>query len=111
MLNASRIGEEAETAALSLPLTQEKVFESYYTYLIVDEPAVHLMPLHFLPHASREQVGEGALRELAVAGKLEVTRNRRVDGRRDPPCSAPGLSSAHRVDADLIPLLHPPHAR
>src|SRR5215204_4943411 len=49
MLNASRIGEEAEIAALSLPLTREKVFESYYTYLTVDEPAVHLMPLHFLP--------------------------------------------------------------
>jgi hypothetical protein len=29
MLNASRIGEEAEMAALSLPLTREKVFESY----------------------------------------------------------------------------------
>jgi hypothetical protein len=31
MLSARRIGEEAERAALSLPLTQEKVFESYYT--------------------------------------------------------------------------------
>jgi hypothetical protein len=71
MLKARSIGEEAERAALSLPLKREKVFESYYTYLTVDEPAVHLMPLHFLPQASREQVGEGPLRELAVAGKLE----------------------------------------
>ena len=76
LLSARRIGEEAERAALSLPLTGEKVFESYYTYLTVDEPAVHLMPLHFLPPALREQVGEGSLRELAVAGKLEYARNR-----------------------------------
>ena len=32
MLSARRVGEEAEKAALSLPLKQEKVFESYYTY-------------------------------------------------------------------------------
>jgi hypothetical protein len=49
ILNARSIGEEAERAALSLRMEREKVFESYYTYLTVDEPAVHLMPLHFLP--------------------------------------------------------------
>ena len=111
MLNASRIGEEAEMAALSLPLRQEKVFESYYTYLTVDEPAVHLMPLHFLPNASREQVSEGALRELAVAGKLEYARNRWLDEMVDHPGSAPGLSPAHRLNDALIALINSRYAR
>ncbi len=104
-LNARQIGEEAEKAALSLPLTREEVFESYYTYLTVDEPAVHLMPLHFLPHASREQVGEVALRELAVAGKLEYARNRWLDEMVDHPGSAPGLSPAHGLNDALIALI------
>jgi hypothetical protein len=111
MLNASRIGEEAEMAALSLPLTREKVFESYYTYLTVDEPAVHLMPLHFLPDASREQVGESVLRELAVAGKLEYARNRWLDEMVDHPGSVPGLSPAHRLNDALITLINSRYAR
>ena len=110
MLNASRIGEEAERAALSLPLTGEKVFESYYTYLTVDEPAVHLMPLHFLPPASREQVGEGSLRELAVAGKLEYARNRWLDEMVDQSGSTPGLSAAHRLNDALITLINSRYA-
>jgi hypothetical protein len=105
MLNARQIGEEAEKAALSLPLTREKVFESYYTYLTVDEPAVHLMPLHFLPHASREQVDEVVLRELAVAGKLEYARNRWLDEMVDHPGTAPGLSPAHGLNDALIALI------
>ena len=111
MLNARSIGEEAERAALSLPLRREKVFESYYTYLTVDEPAVHLMPLHFLPQASRERVGEGPLRELAVAGKLEYARNRWLDEMVDHPSSAPGLSPAHRLNDALITLISSRYAR
>jgi hypothetical protein len=111
MLNSSRIGEEAEMAALSLPLTREKIFESYYTYLTVDEPAVHLMPLHFLPYASREQVSEDALRELAVAGKLEYARNRWLDEMVDHPGSAPSLSAAHSLNEALITLINSRYAR
>ena len=111
MLNARRIGEEAERAALSLSLTREKVFESYYTYLTVDEPAVHLMPLHFLPHASRGRVGEGQLRELAVAAKLEYARNRWLDEMVDHPGSAPGLSPAHRLNDALLELINSRYSR
>jgi hypothetical protein len=111
MLSARRVGEEAERAALSLPLKQEKVFESYYTYLTVDEPAVHLMPLHFLPRASRAQVGEGSLRELAVAGKLEYARNRWLDEMVDHPGSASALSPAHRLNDALIALINSRYAR
>jgi hypothetical protein len=110
-LNARRIGEEAEEAALALPLTREKVFESYYAYLTVDEPAVHLMPLHFLPYESREQVGEIALRELAVAGKLEYARNRWLDEMVDHPGSAPGLSPSHGLNDALITLISSRYAR
>jgi len=110
-LSARRIGEEAERAVLSLPHTREKVFESYYTYLTVDEPAVHLMPLHFLPLASREEVGEDELRELAVAGKLEYARNRWLDEMVDHPGSAPGPSRAHRLNDDLITLINSRYAR
>jgi hypothetical protein len=109
-LNARQIGEEAEKAALSLPLTREEVFESYYTYLTVDEPAVHLMPLHFLPRPSREQVSEGLLRELAVAGKLEYARNRWLDEMVDHPGFAPGLSQAHWLNDALITLINSRYA-
>jgi hypothetical protein len=111
MLNARRIGEEAERAALSLPLTREKVFESYYTYLTVDEPAVHLMPLHFLPRALRERADEARLRELAVAAKLEYARNRWLDEMVDDPGAAPGLAPAHRLNDALLTLIHSHYAR
>ena len=111
MLSARRIGEEAERAALSLSLAREKVFESYYTYLTVDEPAVHLMPLHFLSRAPRVQVGEGSLRELAVAGKLEYARNRWLDEMVDHPGPAPGLSPAHRLNDALLALINSRYAR
>ena len=109
-LNARQIGEEAERAVLSLSLEREKVFESYYTYLTVDEPAVHLMPLHFLPRPSREEVGEDALRELGVAGKLEYARNRWLDEMVDHPGSAPGLSQSHRLNDALITLINSRYA-
>jgi hypothetical protein len=105
MLNTRIIGEEAEKAALSLSLARERIFESYYKYLTVDEPVVHLMPLHFLPHSSRERVGEGPLRELAVAGKLEYARNRWLDEMVDHPGSVPDLSSAHRLNEALLALV------
>src|SRR5918912_1270532 len=104
VLNARCVGEEAERVAL--PLSREDAFGSFYSYLTVDEPAVHLLPLHFLPHASRGQVGEGLLRELAVAAKLEYARNRWLDEIADRPDAAPGLSSTHRVNDALLVLIH-----
>jgi hypothetical protein len=77
---------------------REEAFETFYKYLTIDEPAVHLLPLHFLPLASRGQVGEGVLYELAVAAKFEYARNRRLDEVTDHPDAAPGLSSIHRVN-------------
>jgi hypothetical protein len=79
--------------------------------VIVDEPAVHLMTLHFLPIALRERVGEGLLEDLAVAAKLEYTRNRWLDELVDKPCSASELSAEHRLNEALPGLVHSRYSR
>jgi hypothetical protein len=111
MLNSRQVTEEAARAALSLPLTQEKPFKSLYLYLIVDEPAVELMPIHFLPPASRAQIGEDSLRELAVAAKLEYARNRWLEEVVDHPDSVPGLSSVQRLNDAVLTLIDSRYAR
>lgn len=85
---------------------REEAFETFYKYLSIDEPAVHLLPLHFLPHASRGQVGEGALYELAAAAKFEYARNRWLDAVADRAGAAPGQSSTHRVNDALLEFIH-----
>jgi hypothetical protein len=111
MLSARLIGEEAEKATLSLSLTRGTAFEAYYSYVIVDEPAVHLMPLHFLPTASWEKVDEGSLQDLAVAAKLEYARNRWIDELVDKPGAAYGLSAEHRLNEALLGLIHSRYSR
>jgi hypothetical protein len=109
MLNARGIGEEAEKVALAL--AREDAFESFYSYLTVDEPAVHLLPLHFLPHALRGKVGESLLHDLAVAAKFEYARNRWLDAVADRPDSVPGLSSTHRFNDALLELISSRYSR
>jgi hypothetical protein len=111
MLSARSIGEKAERAALSLSLAHGPVFEAFYSYVIVDEPAVHLMPLHFLPTTLREQVDEGSLQDLAVASKLEYARNRWLDELVDKPRSVPELSARHRLNEALLGLIHARYSR
>jgi hypothetical protein len=106
MLSARSIGEKAEKAALSLSLAHGTVFEAFYSYVVVDEPAVHLMPLHFLPITLRERVDEGPLQDLAIAAKLEYARNRWVDELVDKPGSVPELSAEHRLNEALLGLIH-----
>lgn len=105
MLNSRCIGEEAEKIALSSSLTQDEVFAAFYSYLTVDEPAVHMMPVHFLPDTLQGRISEGSLRDLAVAAKLEYARNRWLDELVDQPASAPGLSSVHRLNGTLLALI------
>jgi hypothetical protein len=69
------------------------------------------MPLHFLPIASREQVEEGSLQDIAVAAKLEYARNRWLDELVDKPCSAPELSAQHRLNEALLGLIHSRYSR
>lgn len=105
-LSARRVGEMAERAALSLSVASESAFEAFYTYLAIDEPAVHLLPLHFSPRESRGQVDENVLYELGVAAKFEYARNRWLDEVADRPGSLPGLASVHRVDDALLASIH-----
>jgi hypothetical protein len=111
MLSARHIGEKAERAALSLSLAHGTVFEAFYSYVIVDEPAVHLMPLHFFPIASRERVDEASLQDLAVAAKLEYARNRWLDELVDKPGPAAELSAEHRLNEALLGLIHARYSR
>lgn len=111
MLSARSVGEEAERTVLSLSLAREKVFKSFYPYVTVDEPAVHLMPLHFLPHEACQLVSEESLRELGVAAKLEYARNRWLDEIVDSPASVTGLSFVHRLNCALLKLINVRYAR
>jgi hypothetical protein len=111
MLSTRDIGEKAERSALSLSPAHGTVFEAFYSYVIVDEPAVHLMPLHFLPIASRERIDERSLQDLAVAAKLEYARNRWLDELVDKPGPAPELSAEHRLNEALLGLIHSRYSR
>ena len=110
MLSARRIGEDAEKAILLLPVARGDTFYSLYSYLTVDEPAVHLIPLHFLPQASSGRIGESSLHELAVAAKVEYARNRWLDELVDHPDRAPDLPSTHQLDEALVALIYSRYA-
>lgn len=111
MLSARSVAEDAESAALSLPLSSAAVFEPFYSYLIVDEPAIHLMPLHFLPEALRERVGKDSLHELAVAAKLEYTRNRWLDEMVDDPSAEARSLSTHQLNDAILGLINQRYTR
>ena len=110
-LNARRVAEEAEEAVLSLPEAQEEGFESFLAYLVVDEPAIHLMPLHFLPERSRGNVGHDSLHELAVAAKLEYARNRWLDEMADRTAPSALPLSTHRLNDAVLTLIGSRYAR
>jgi hypothetical protein len=104
-LNARRVAEDAERTVLSLPEAQEEGFESFLAYLAVDEPAIHLMPLHFLPERLRGSVGDDSLQELAVAAKLEYARNRWLDEMADSTDPSGLPLSTHRLNDALLALI------
>lgn len=103
VLDARSVGETAERAVLSLRLPGDRAFEALYSYLVVDEPAIHLMPLHFLPR-SYCGVEHGALHSLGVAAKLEYTRSRWVDEIVDSGYTG-SLLAVHRLHGALVDLI------
>lgn len=104
LLEASSVGEAAERAILAIALPRDEAFEALYSYAVVDEPAVHLMPLHFLPRSSRGTVQRRLLHPLGVAAKLEYVRSRWIDEIVDtgPTKSA---SATHRLHDALVDLI------
>lgn len=104
LLDARSVGEAAEEAVLSLSVPRDRVFAALYNYLVVDEPAVHLMPLHFLPGSSRGSVESSDLHSLGVAAKLEYVRSRWIDEIADSGCTG-SLLAAHNLHGELVELI------
>lgn len=103
-LDARSVGETAERAVLSLSLPRNEAFTALYNYLAVDEPAVHLMPLHFLPRSSRRGVEHDFLHPLGVAAKLEYVRSRWIDEIVDQGSTESWLA-VHRLHEALVELI------
>lgn len=110
-LEAHRVAEEAEAAVLSAPLAREDAFGAFYSYLAVDEPAVHLMPLHFLPAGLDRPVGDDLLLQLGVAAKLEYARNRWLDQLVDGDGAVGSVLAAHRLNDAVLALIRARYAR
>ena len=97
-----------ETIALAgeLPHAGGTEFERFYTYLLVDEPIIQLMPGYLLPVWAEQSVTAETLHVLAVAAKLENARNRwldnMVDNREDLAFSTP----AHELNGAIVALTH-----
>jgi hypothetical protein len=108
MLDARQVAEGAEKAILSLPGTCRESIESFVAYLAVDEPVIHLMPLHFLPAQLQHLVSPDSLQELAVAAKLEYARNRWLDEMVDGSVAL--ALSTHRLNGEILDLIHSRYA-
>ena len=104
LLEARAVGRAAEEAVLSLPVPRDRAFATLYNYLAVDEPAVHLMPLHFLPGSSRHSVECMELHSFGVAAKLEYVRSRWIDEIVDAGCGA-SLLATHNLHDELVELI------
>jgi hypothetical protein len=111
MLNANQVAVDAEDAVRNLPVAKDGHFEVLYSCLIVDEPSVHLLPLHFLPSDSGRVIGPSVLHDLGVAAKLEYSRNRWLDEMVDAQNPSPVPLTAHRLNDALIALIHDRYGR
>ncbi|HET7271959.1 MAG TPA: hypothetical protein VFI90_12835 [Rubrobacter sp.] len=105
MLDAHIVAEEAEATIRALRIAKDAQFESLYSYLIVDEPSVQLLPLHFLPPGSEDVVGKDTLHDLGVAAKLEYARNRWLDDLVDAKDHPSLPLAAHRINDLVIALI------
>lgn len=103
-LDNAEICQEAIDVAASLPYTSESEFERFYTYLLVDEPIIQLMPGYFLPFWVENEVQPETLRTLAVAAKLENARNRWLDEMVDGHTPFVTLTSPHGLNEAIVSL-------
>ena len=111
MLNADQVAVEAEDAVRNLRVANDRQFEVLYSCLIVDEPSVHLLPLHFLPSDLEWAVEPSVLHDLGVAAKLEYTRNRWLDEMVDATNPSPVPLTAHHLNNALLALIDDRYAR
>lgn len=79
-------------------------FERFYSYLLVDEPIIQLMPGYLLPVWAEQIVKPETLRVLAVAAKLENARNRWLDNMVDSPESLASSAPSHELNEAIVAL-------
>lgn len=103
-LDNAEICQQAIEAASGLPYTGESELERFYTYLLVDEPIIQLMPGYFLPLWVENEVQPETLCTLAVAAKLENARNRWLDEMVDGHTPFETLASPHGLNEAIVSL-------
>lgn len=105
-LDNAEICQEALRAASSLPCAGNADLESFYAFLMVDEPIVQLMPGYFLPEWAEPTVEPESLRALAVAAKLENARARWMDELVDDPGVRVPPAFAHELNDAIVGLVY-----
>lgn len=103
-LENAEVCQEAIDAVGDLPCTNTAEFERFYTYLIVDEPIVQLMPGYFLPPWAESSIESETLHALAVAAKLENARNRWMDEMVDDREAFASLTSSQQLNSAIVRL-------
>jgi len=103
-LDNTEVCQEAIDLAAGLPHASESDFERFYTYLLVDEPIIQLMPGYFLPLWAENEVRPEVLRALAVAAKLENARNRWSDEMVDGHTPFAALTPPHGLNEAVVSL-------
>lgn len=110
-LNNAEVCQEAIDAASDLPYTGEAEFETFYTYLLVDEPIIQLMPGYLLPLWAEQKVQSETLRALAVTAKLENARNRWLDEMVDNHDNFVSLPSSQNLNEAIVSLTNHRYAK
>ena len=97
-----------ETIALAdkLPHAGGAEFERFYTYLLVDEPIIQLMPGYLLPVWAERSVTPETLHALAMAAKLENARNRWLDNMVDNHQEFVFSTPSHELNGAIVALTH-----
>lgn len=103
-LNNAEVCQEAINAASDLPYAGKAEFETFYTYLLVDEPIIQLMPGYLLPIWAEQKVQSETLHALAVAAKLENARNRWLDEMVDNYDNFVSLTSSQNLNEAIVGL-------
>lgn len=110
-LNNAEVCQEAIDVASALSYVGTAEFETFYTYLLVDEPIIQLMPGHLLPVWAEREAQPDTLRTLAVAAKLENARNRWLDGMVDGQDTLVSLTSSQGLNEAVVGLTNHHYAK
>ena len=110
-LDNADVCREAIEAACGLPYVHEVEFETFYTYLMVDEPIIQLMPGYLLPVWAEQKASSETLHALAVAAKLENARNRWLDDLVDNRDVHVSLATSQRLNEAIVDLANRRYAQ